>query len=183
MTPGAETTLIAYDGSSAAERAIPEAGRLLAGRPALVMVVWKAGLGFELLELPTSSVGLPPATLDIRTALEFDRELQERAELLARQGAGLARDAGFAAEGLAVAEDPQISVAETIVGEADRRDAAAVVVGVHGHGSLDSIILGSTSRDVIRYAPCPVVVAAAPATEPARRSAEPVELGPRQRIH
>jgi nucleotide-binding universal stress UspA family protein len=150
--------LIAYDGSPGAERAIRDSGRLLSGRRALVVVVWKAGLGFELVELPTASLGLPPATVDVRTAMELDRELQERAQLLARKGAGLARDAGFEAEGLVVAEDHETAVAEAIVREAGDRDAAAVVVGAHGHGPLSSVILGSISRDVIRHAPCPVVV-------------------------
>jgi nucleotide-binding universal stress UspA family protein len=153
-----QPVLIAYDGSPAAERAIRDSGRLLAGRRALVVVVWKAGLGFELVELPTVSTGLPPATVDIRTAIELDRELEERAHLLARTGAGAARDAGFEAEGLAVAEDPETTVAEAIVRVASDRDAAAVVVGAHGHGPLSAVILGSTSRDIIRHAPCPVVV-------------------------
>jgi nucleotide-binding universal stress UspA family protein len=151
--------LIAFDGSPAAERAVRDAGPLLGGRPALVVVVWKAGLGFELVELPTATIGLPPASIDIRTALELDQELQERAERLAQQGAQLARDAGFAdAEALVVAEDEETSVAETIVRTARTRGATAIVVGAHGHGALSSVILGSTSRDVIRNAPCPVLV-------------------------
>jgi nucleotide-binding universal stress UspA family protein len=158
VTSDSQPVLIAYDGSPAAERAIRDSGRLLAGRRALVVVVWKAGLGFELLELPTVSLGLPPATLDVRTAIELDRELQERAQLLAREGAGVAREAGFEAEGLAVAEDEETAVAEAIVREASHRDAAAVVVGAHGHGPLSSAILGTTSRDIIRHAPCPVLV-------------------------
>lgn len=151
--------VIAYDGSPSAEHAVHEAGRLLSGRPALVVVVWKAGLGFELLELPTATIGLPPAAIDVSTALEIDEELSERARRLAQQGAALARASGFAnAEGLAVADDPDIAVSETIVRMARERDAQAIVVGAHGHGRLGEVILGSTSRDVIRHAHCPVVV-------------------------
>jgi nucleotide-binding universal stress UspA family protein len=150
--------VIAYDGSSASEKALGEAGRLLAGWPALVVVVWKAGLGFELIERPTSTVGLPPAPIDIRTAVEVDRELSEAAQRLAQKGARLARDAGFEADGLAIADDPDTPVAETIVRVVRERGARAVVVGAHGHGGVGSLLLGSTSRDVIRHAPCPVVV-------------------------
>jgi nucleotide-binding universal stress UspA family protein len=150
--------VIGYDGSPAAEHAVAEAGDLLSGRPALVVVVWKQGLGFELLELPTATIGLPPAQLDIRTALEIEKSMQERAQRLAQKGASLARDAGFDAEGLAVADDVDVPVSETIVKVARERDAQAVVVGAHGHGRAAEVVLGSTSRDVVRHTPCPVLV-------------------------
>ena len=38
----------------------------------------------------------------------------------------------------------------------------AIVVGAHAHGRLDEIILGSTSRDVLRRAQKPVLVAPEP---------------------
>jgi nucleotide-binding universal stress UspA family protein len=150
--------VIGYDGSSAAEHAVREAGELLGGRPALVVVVWKQGLGFELLELPTATIGLPPAQLDIRAAFEIDEAMQERAQLLAQKGAGLAREAGFEADGLAVADDVEVPVSETIVKVAREREARAVVLGAHGHGRTAEVILGSTTRDVVRHAPCPVLV-------------------------
>ena len=150
--------VIAYDGSSASETALRRSGGLLAGWPALVVVVWKAGLGFELVALPASSIGLPPAPSDVRTAVEVDRDLSEAAQRLAQKGAELAREAGFEAEGLAIADDPETPVAETIVRVLRERDARAVVIGAHGHGGVSSLLLGSTSRDVIRHAPCPVVV-------------------------
>ena len=54
--------LIAYDGRAAAERALRETSELLRGRKALV--VYKAGLVFELVALPAAGAGLPPAPLD-----------------------------------------------------------------------------------------------------------------------
>ena len=111
--------VIGYDGSDAAERAIREAGGLLSGRPALVVVVWKAGLGWELVELPTTSIGLPPASIDVRTVVEIDQAMAERAQKLAEQGARVARDAGFKADGLAVAEDVETPIAETDVARRD----------------------------------------------------------------
>lgn len=150
--------LIAFDGSAASEHALREAAELLGKRPALVVSVWKEGAGFEAVELPTASLGLPPAPIDIRTAMEIEQELQERAQQLAQHGAELARQAGLEAEGLAVADDHAISIAETIVDVATQRDAAAIVVGAHGHGRLSEALLGSTARDVIQRASCPVVV-------------------------
>ena len=150
--------VIAYDASPAADRAVREAGPLLRGRPALVVVVHKAGLGFELVELPTVSVGLPPASIDVRTALEIDRTLAERARQAAQKGASLARECGFAdAEGLAVADDLDTTVAETIVDVARERDVQAIVVGAHAHGGV-AALLGDTSRDIVRRAEAPVVV-------------------------
>jgi nucleotide-binding universal stress UspA family protein len=147
--------LLAYDGERASEHAVREAAPLLAGRRALVVTVWKAGLAFELIELPATSVGLPPAALDVRTALEVERSVYEGAQRAAARGAELASELGLDAEPLAVAEDPEISVAETLVRLAHERGAQALVVGAHAHGP----ILGSTSRAVVREAPCPVLIA------------------------
>jgi nucleotide-binding universal stress UspA family protein len=151
--------VIAYDGSEASEQALREAARLLAERRALVLVVWKSGLGFELLELPAVT-GLPPAPIDIRTALAIDESNYEQARRLAQKGASIARDAGFEqAAGLVVAEAAEVPISETVVRVARERTSAAVVIGERAHGRLGEVFLGSISRDVIRYAPCPVVVA------------------------
>jgi nucleotide-binding universal stress UspA family protein len=151
--------LIAYDGSPSSDHAIREAGGLLAGRRALVVVVYKQGIGFELMELPNITGGLPPPQLDVRAAIEVDEDLAERSQVLAQRGAEVARDAGFEPEALAVADEVDMPVAETIVNVAADRGAAAIVIGAHGHSRLSEVVLGSTSRDVIRRAPCPVVVA------------------------
>ena len=131
----------------------------MAGRRALVVVVYKQGVGFELMELPVVTGGLPPPQLDVRAAIEVDEDLAERSQKLAQRGAELARDAGFEPEALAVADDVDMPVAETIVSVAADQGAAAIVIGAHGHSRLSEVVLGSTSRDVIRRAPCPVVVA------------------------
>jgi nucleotide-binding universal stress UspA family protein len=155
--------VIAYDGSRAAEHALREAAPLLAGRSALVLVVWKAGVAFEFMELPAATIALPPAPVDIRTALEIDQAMYDNAQRTAEQGARLALDVGFSeADSLVVAEEPEIPVAGTIVTIAQERDAQAIVVGAHAHGKLGEVILGSTSRDVIRRAEQPVLVAPEP---------------------
>jgi nucleotide-binding universal stress UspA family protein len=174
---GSGPTVIGFDGSPAAEHALRAAGALLNGnakpRRALVLVVAKVGLGFEVMELPAATIGLPPAPIDVRTAIEIDEEIQKGAQRLAQRGADLAREAGFEADGLVVAEDLEIPVAETIVSVAREQDAEAVVVGAHGHSRVGEAILGSTSRDVIRRADCPVVVARKPSgAAPQRASSD-----------
>ncbi len=81
-------------------------------------------------EIPT----IPPAPIDIRTAIELDRAMYERAQQLAGQGAALARESGLKTKGLAVADD--VTVADTLVRLAREREAEAVVVGANGHSAL-----------------------------------------------
>lgn len=148
--------MIGFDGSPAAEQALRDGGALLAPRPALVVVVWEAGRAFDLVDIPTGVLEAPPATLDIRTALGLDEAMYEAAAQLAERGTALAVAAGLDAEGLAVADD--LTVADTLVRVVQEHDAAALVVGAHGHGGLRELLLGSTSRAVVHRAPCPVMV-------------------------
>jgi nucleotide-binding universal stress UspA family protein len=148
--------VIGYDGSSASEHALREAGPLLSPRQALVVVVWEAGAAFQLAALPNAALDMPLAPIDVRTAMEIDRKLYEGAQRLAEHGAALARELGFEAEALAVADEA--SVPETLVGVARERAAAAIVVGAHSQGAFSEVLLGSTSRGVVHRATCPVVV-------------------------
>src|SRR4051812_8450698 len=151
--------LIGFDGSDEAAHAIREAATLMPGRQALVVVVYKAGLGFELVEdLPIHTPGLPPAPLDVRTALEIDRRLAESAQRLAARGREIAQTSGFSARGLAVADDVDTPIAQTLVTVATERDGQAIVLGARGHTRAGEVFIGSTTRDVIRRAACPVVV-------------------------
>jgi nucleotide-binding universal stress UspA family protein len=155
---GAGPIVIGYDGAPGSAYAIRATGALLGGRVALVVVVWKVGLGHELIaERPVLVAGLPPASLDVRTADEFDGELAEHARMLAQEGAGLAHESGLLAEGVAIAEDPDVSVAEALVRVARERDAQSVALG---HAS--DVAIGRITRDTIRHAPCPVLVARRP---------------------
>jgi nucleotide-binding universal stress UspA family protein len=148
--------LIGYDGSPAAERALREAAALLAPRPAVVVVVWEAGRAFDLMELPSVSLDLPPAGLDVRTAFEVDQAQYEQAQRLARHGAALAETLGLKAEGLAVADE--ITVPDTLLRLAHEYESACLVVGSHGHTALGELLLGSTSRELLKHAEQPVLV-------------------------
>jgi nucleotide-binding universal stress UspA family protein len=115
------------------------------------------GLGLEILAPPVGTTGLPPAPLDVRTALEIDHQLYEEARRLTQRGAEIAKEVGLDAEGIAVADEVETPVSETIADVAREREAPVIVIGAHGHGRLP--LLGGTTRDVIRHAPCPVIVA------------------------
>jgi nucleotide-binding universal stress UspA family protein len=142
---------VAYDGSPASEIALIEAAALLAPRRAVVVTVWKEGIGLRALDRPAH---LPLARLDVRLAGEVEQEMAERAQRLAEHGAALAREAGLDAEGLAVAEEVDVPVSDTVVHVAEEHRAATIAVGTHGHGGA----IGAVSRDVIRHARCPVLV-------------------------
>jgi nucleotide-binding universal stress UspA family protein len=49
-------------------------------------------------------------------------------------------------------------IARAIVDEARTFDADLVVLGSRGHGGLGTMLLGSTSAEVVDHAPCPVLV-------------------------
>ena len=146
--------VIGYDGTPASLNALREAAALLQHRKALIVTVWKAGLGFELIALPASSIGLPPAPVDVHTALEVDRQQFEAARRAAEQATEVARQLGLEAAPLVVADDPETPVAETLLRVARERDASAIVVGAHAHGP----ILGGIARTVVREARCPVLL-------------------------
>lgn len=159
-SPAQSPVVIAFDGSSAARRALQESAALLAPRPALVVVVWEAGRGFELTDIPSGLLETPPVSLDIRTALEFEDAMYEAAQQLAQHGAALANKAGFQAEGLVVADD--VTVADTLIRVATDHGAQAIVIGQREHSELRELLLGSTARAVVHEATCPVVLVREP---------------------
>jgi nucleotide-binding universal stress UspA family protein len=152
---GTGPIIVGYDGSPSSQRAIDEAGALLSRHRALVVVVWEAGLGSALVDVPA----IPPAPIDVRVALEVDKTLYERAQRLAQHGAQLAEKAGLEADPLVVADT--ITVAETLVRLAREKDAQAIALGTDGIGLTD-VLLGGTTRGVIQHASCPVVVVREP---------------------
>jgi nucleotide-binding universal stress UspA family protein len=148
--------VIAFDGSPAALRALQEAAELLAPRRGLVVVVWKAGIAYDFATIPSAGLDLPPAQLDLHEAAELDLALYTDAQELARHGAAIACSLGMPAEGLAVADE--LNVSDTLVRVAGDVDASTVVVGRHDHSALHDVLLGSTTKGLLRHAPCPVVV-------------------------
>ena len=135
----------------------PARGRgALHPRAGLVVVVWEAGAAYDFATIPSASLELPPAQLDLRRAAELDQALYANAERLARHGAAVARSLGMPADALAVADE--LTVSETLVRIADDVDAAAIVVGRHDHSALHDVLVGSTAKGLLRQAPCPVLV-------------------------
>jgi nucleotide-binding universal stress UspA family protein len=155
MTAADAPILIAYDGSNAARRAVREAAKLFGSRQVLVVTVWEPSLAYES-EIPMDGLEVPAVPIDIEGARELEEELRQRAIGTAQAGAELAQSVGLQAKGLAVADE--VHVGEAIVDAARKRRVAAIVVGSRGLKGLRARLEGSTSKAVLKDAPCPVVV-------------------------
>lgn len=50
------------------------------------------------------------------------------------------------------------NAAAIIVGVAKKWRADLIAIGSHGHGKVKGILMGSVSQDVLRDAPCPILI-------------------------
>jgi nucleotide-binding universal stress UspA family protein len=141
--------LICYDGSDHAKQAITSAAELLDDRSALVVTVWQPTADL-------SSFAGYTATTDMLNFAELDRAAAEAGGRVADEGVRIAKAAGLEAEPVAIkAAGP---VWKSIVELADRRDAAAIVIGSRGLTGVRSMLLGSVSNAVVHHADRPTLV-------------------------
>ena len=153
--------LLCFDGSANARHAIERAGGLLGGGPALVLCVWES-LGSAILR--HSLPGQDLREISGEVVDHADRNLRERAEAVAAEGAELAKAAGFDAHPLALralaeaAERDETTISRAVVEAADENDASLVVLGTRGRGSVRSVLLGSVSHGVVHHCRRPLLV-------------------------
>ena len=150
-----ETVVIAFDGSSAARRAIEEAAKVFRSSHVLVVTVWEEGLAYATPPAPLDGMAMGPA-VDPGVALEVDRSVHDHADRVSSEGAALAKSLGLEAQPLAVPDERD--VARTILAVADKHQAAAIVVGSRGLSGIRARLEGSTSKALLKHAPCPVLV-------------------------
>jgi nucleotide-binding universal stress UspA family protein len=132
------TIVVGFDGSPAAERALERAAELVAADGRIVVV--------------TATVSLPAAGLLDEPIL--DSPSPEERDALLERAAGTLRSRGIAAT--LVAADAE--AAEALVQAARAEQADLIVVGATGAGYVTRVILGSTAENVIRQAPCDVLI-------------------------
>jgi nucleotide-binding universal stress UspA family protein len=143
--------IFAYDGSELAGFGIEEAGRQLAtGQEALVVCVWQpADVGF---------------VTESEKHIDADKapDVKAAAERVAAQGAAIAEQAGFRAEGLAVWKAPTW---KGLVETAEERNASLIVLGSHQRTGLRGHLLGSVAAAVVSHATCSVLVVHQPGSD------------------
>lgn len=132
------TVVVGYDGSPPSERALERAATLLASGGRVVLVTASPSLGSPGV-LSEPILDAPP--IDGRSAL------LERGRALLRQ---------HRVEAALVASDSD--PAEALIQAARDEGAELILVGQTGSGYVTRALLGSTAENVLRHAPCDVLV-------------------------
>ena len=138
--------LIATDGSPASIEAARRAGELLKSADQITLVS-------VLTEIPGDDAGGFEGSVYSPGEQEqlWKQEMAEAGEELERTAAALST----------AKVDKRIEVGDvggTVCRVAADLHVDVIVVGSHGHGAIARILLGSVSEQVVRHAPCPVLV-------------------------
>jgi nucleotide-binding universal stress UspA family protein len=142
--------LLAVDGSVSSDRATELVSSFTFPPDSVVRVVGVHRPYTDALALSWVAVG------DASTNLETEEESDSRhlREAIARAEGALKRPE-LKVEGFLLHGRPGSS----IVDEAGAFAADLVVVGSRGHGTIATMLLGSTASEIVDHAPCPVLVA------------------------
>jgi nucleotide-binding universal stress UspA family protein len=132
------SAVVGYDGSPASERALDRAATLVGSGGSVIVVTARPSLASEgVTGEPILDSPLP----------------DERSELLQRSRA-LLDQRGIEAKLVALDADP----AEALIQVAQDENAEMILVGHTGTGYVTRALLGSTAENVLRHAPCDVLV-------------------------
>jgi nucleotide-binding universal stress UspA family protein len=142
--------LLAVDGSVSSDRATELVASLPLPPDAVVRVVAVQQPFADALALSWAAGGASSGGEES----EEEAEARHLREVIGRAETAL-RITGRKIEGFLLRGRP----ASAIVDEAGGMDADLVVVGSRGHGSIATMVLGSTAAEVVDHASCPVLVA------------------------
>jgi len=155
--------LLCYDGSADAQAAIDQAGLLMAGSEATVLVIWET-----ILETMTRHGSLGMGMIGFAgDDGAGDASIKQAAVDTAADGVQRAGAAGLVAQPRVVNRDDDI--AAVILAEAADLDADVIVLGTRGLGGVKSLILGSVSHAVLHHADRAVLVIPSPSLAEQRR--------------
>ena len=148
--------LLCYDGSADAQAAIDQAGLLMAGSQATVLVIWETILE-TMTRQGSFGIGMIGFSGDNGAG---DAAIKQAAVDTAADGVQRATAAGLVAQPRVVNHDDDI--AAVILAEAAAVDAGVIVLGTRGLGSVKSLMLGSVSHAVLHHADRAVLVIPSP---------------------
>ena len=142
--------LLAVDGSVSSDRAVELVSTFTLPPNSVIRVVGVHRPFSDVLAISWATMG------DAGPSGETEDESDARRlrEAVARAEARL-QGLGAGVEGFLVHGRPGSS----IVDEAEAMGADLVVVGSRGHGTIATMLLGSTASEIVDHAPCPVLVA------------------------
>jgi nucleotide-binding universal stress UspA family protein len=130
--------VVGFDGSPAAERALDRAAELAGDRGKVVLLAAST-------QLESTAVVDEPI---------LDGPSPEERDAVLDRGAAALRERGIEPQVVAADGDPS----EALVQAARDADARMIVVGSTGSSFVARAILGSTAENVVRRAPCDVLV-------------------------
>jgi nucleotide-binding universal stress UspA family protein len=148
MNSGAMRVLVAVDGSEPAELAVDLVANAAWPPDSSIVVAMAVETGAGIYGGPWPALAVVDTDrieADIRAAAQ--KTVLEAREKLTRSGVNV--------EEIVLRGRP----ATAIVDQARRMQADLVVVGSRGHGTIESMLLGSVSAEVVDHAPAPVLVA------------------------
>ena len=141
--------VVGYDGRDESERALDEAFREAREREVDVIVLVVAGLPYEVVDpYELGSIDFTPMTpIPAEGPLEIQPILAEARRRLEEAGVAGTVDWSLG--------DP----ATELLRVAREQDAGAIVVGTHHHSALGRLFGTDVAADLVRDAPCEVLVA------------------------
>lgn len=144
--------VVALDGSDLGERALPYVAPLAQKFGATITLLRATSSLEQLAAAQASAAGAMPAPVFDAAQMAADEQKDAAAylEKVSRRIAG---------EGSEVRRQvPQGSPAECIVECANDLEADLIAMTTHGRGGLKRLALGSVADEVVRHAPCPVLL-------------------------
>lgn len=133
--------LVPTDGSAGVRRAIEHAAGLAAEHGATIHALYVVNTA--------SYAGLP-----METSWEGVGDLlREEGERALEEAEGIAEERGVAVESTTAEGSPS----DEIVRHAEREGCDLIVMGTHGRGGIDRLLLGSVAEHVVRSSTVPVL--------------------------
>ena len=152
--------LAALDGSDLAERVLPYVESLAIPFGSTVVLLRTVASPGAI--IAGSGAGAGPVAGPIVDATPIVEAEREEAASYLRTVAQRLRDAGVETE----LDLPEGRPARAIVERAAELNIDLIAMTTHGRGGLGRLVLGSVADEVLRHAPCPVLLIRAGATGP-----------------